>query len=808
MLIVDFTVWCIMGALVWFRFTPNMASLETNKVIIPKTFSQVKGLSYRDVLVVCKNFNINYHKIGRDALDILVCEQLGISTTGSRPKLSSCLSEVKPKVECHCLDKEELSEFQSITPSLVNSLTNWTKDAKLLPDIDIGQVKKYLVSTENNEFSKDSLKTYKLTRSYQHLHAKHIHSVKLYHGSPTFCVVKAQCLPSQSSDNKRVKWLYAVLDKQTGEPYGGFCVCTVGRTQVCSHIGALLFLLCEIVASGESSLPADHDYTNAQSCTDMLCQWTDPKAATVTPITFSNVSLSKTNNRIKPTATSYVPQVAQDLTPEENYNRVLKLLYDVRNANDSSTMPPIVKIVDIGKFRSEPLPTPIIQTSLPTMCFDFDIPYSYEITVNSTPLSILDFPHQSFKSEQDLSYQLEKDRFTESIIYSKHEMLMIEELTRSQSESAEWFNQRKGAITSSRVIKIINFYKNGSKNPTSILKDILQHSPLQATLSKKVPSLSWGVKNEDRALHAFLKDYMKTHHAVQVSRTGLFVHPTYPYIRASPDAIISCECHGRSLVEVKCPYVHRNSYIPNVISEGKLEYISEDGTLKIGHSRGYFEQIIVQEAVTSINNAVMVIWSKKGYTAIDVPFARDYWQTTILPSAVQFFKEQIIPAILIPTRISGEKYTVPSTISVDVCCNPVDVRCQQSQPVLKVDENVESINHVKKTLIEIDSDNDGDDHESIDDASADDDGDNDDDDDEWLLGCKDYCKDDKAPKYSRVRGKLIACDANIVCLPNSWFHLYCEGHRRVPKSTNQSYACNKCRKEMPNKENMSSGFYT
>ena len=45
-----------------------------------------------------------------------------------------------------------------------------------------------------------------------------------------FCLVsaKASCTPFQSGDEAKIKHLHAILHKQSGEPYGGFCTCIVG----------------------------------------------------------------------------------------------------------------------------------------------------------------------------------------------------------------------------------------------------------------------------------------------------------------------------------------------------------------------------------------------------------------------------------------------------------------------------------------------------------------------------------------------------------------------------------------------------
>jgi hypothetical protein len=42
-------------------------------------------------------------------------------------------------------------------------------------------------------------------------------------------------------------------------------------SQTCSHVGAVLFCLSDLIACGLTDRPED------PSCTDVLCKWTDPK---------------------------------------------------------------------------------------------------------------------------------------------------------------------------------------------------------------------------------------------------------------------------------------------------------------------------------------------------------------------------------------------------------------------------------------------------------------------------------------------------------------------------------------------------
>ena len=43
-----------------------------------------------------------------------------------------------------------------------------------------------------------------------------------------------------------------------------------------------------------------------------------------------------------------------------------------------------------------------------------------------------------------------------------------------------------------------------------------------------------------------------------ISKSGLVIHESYPFMSASPDGTINCECYGHGVLEIKCPYSERN----------------------------------------------------------------------------------------------------------------------------------------------------------------------------------------------------------------------------------------------------------
>ena len=67
-----------------------------------------------------------------------------------------------------------------------------------------------------------------------------------------------------------------------------------------------------------------------------------------------------------------------------------------------------------------------------------------------------------------------------------------------------------------------------------------------------------GIENECAAREQF-KVVMKAQHSnFSISVSGLVINTQYPHLGACPDAVTMCECCGKGVVELKCPYSARD----------------------------------------------------------------------------------------------------------------------------------------------------------------------------------------------------------------------------------------------------------
>ncbi|KAI8509488.1 hypothetical protein Bbelb_133360 [Branchiostoma belcheri] len=170
---------------------------------------------------VCRQKNIVDLDHGKAALQVLVCEVLGISTTGKGVR-----EKAEPRRKQHGFEPDVLQELGKMTFAWASRLTGFTKQLYKCPEIDDAKAKGYLLDTSC--ITPEMARKYKLTRPYQLKHM--IHSIKFNELplSVHLCVIKGRCNPSQSTNEDDVKSLFCVLEKERGTPVGGFCSCTAG----------------------------------------------------------------------------------------------------------------------------------------------------------------------------------------------------------------------------------------------------------------------------------------------------------------------------------------------------------------------------------------------------------------------------------------------------------------------------------------------------------------------------------------------------------------------------------------------------
>eukprot|EP00795_Rhopilema_esculentum_P005654 gene5654-10886_t len=127
---------------------------------------------------------------------------------------------------------------------------------------------------------------------------------------------------------------------------------------------------------------------------------------------------------------------------------------------------------------------------------------------------------------------------------------IVEQSTKLQSDSIFWKKVRLGRITAS--VAPGGFTLQEEEPAQSLILKICRLSP-----PLNVPVVSWRREHEAEAIRYYEGHLQNSHVNLKLEKSGLMLDDLHHFLGASADAIASCECHGKFLVEIICPFKHR-----------------------------------------------------------------------------------------------------------------------------------------------------------------------------------------------------------------------------------------------------------
>ena len=165
--------------------------------------------------------------------------------------------------------------------------------------------------------------------------------------------------------------------------------------------------------------------------------------------------------------------------------------------------------------------------------------------------------------------------------------------------------------------------------------------------------MSWGLDNEELAREVYFASVRLEHQEFSIEKCGLRVSVEYPFLGASPDGMVSCECCGIGCLEVKNSFKHRDATLEEALQDPDFCLLREEG-LKLKTQHAYYSQVQCQLLVTqseycdfvmwlgSCEHAVVRIFSDLHFQRQCVLKARKFFQAVILPEMVaQYFTRQV-----------------------------------------------------------------------------------------------------------------------------------------------------------------------
>ena len=113
----------------------------------------------------------------------------------------------------------------------------------------------------------------------------------------------------------------------------------------------------------------------------------------------------------------------------------------------------------------------------------------------------------------------------------------------------------------------------------------------------------WGCQHEQKARNFYFKICNSQHESFSVKDSGLVINSEWPFIEESPDGIINCSCHGKGVLEIKCPFCNQESTIQSTAMDKRFCLKQSGEKLCLDEKHAYYYQIQTQLFVRNVEYA-------------------------------------------------------------------------------------------------------------------------------------------------------------------------------------------------------------
>lgn len=219
----------------------------------------------------------------------------------------------------------------------------------------------------------------------------------------------------------------------------------------------------------------------------------------------------------------------------------------------------------------------------------------------------------------------EKQFLMDEVRLAQNTIRKVSTLTSGQRDNPAWHLARKGRLTASNFGVVFN----AKRITPSLMKRLLGDKDLSG-----VRAIAWGVDNEDMALKTFTKAT-----GIVPTPIGLWLHKS-GVIGASLDGLVGTD----AVLEVKCPYTHRNGTITDAVKSSQFCLEMKDGNFALKTTHPYWHQIQGQMFLTQRLYCFFTVSTPKQTVVLKI--ARDAsWQPNI-DILTDFYFHKLFPKII------------------------------------------------------------------------------------------------------------------------------------------------------------------
>ena len=159
--------------------------------------------------------------------------------------------------------------------------------------------------------------------------------------------------------------------------------------------------------------------------------------------------------------------------------------------------------------------------------------------------------------------------------------------------------------------------------------------------------IQWGCTHEKSAPDAYFRISKDCHANLKIECCGSVVHPCYPHLGASPDGIVTCDCCGKGVLEIKCPYSCRGKAFSEAADQDKDFCLRKhaDGHLQLIKSHVYYYQVQAQLKLCEAVYCDFVMWSMDELLVLQI-FPDTEFINGAIEEVTSFFKYGVLPELL------------------------------------------------------------------------------------------------------------------------------------------------------------------
>ena len=428
--------------------------------------------------------------------------------------------------------------------------------------------------------------------------------------------VKAKCIPEMRND--RVYFVQMTLSMDSFDVMNAQCGCPAGRGPhgSCKHIAALSYALADFCRLG--MVP------EFLTCTDKLQQWNRPRGRHVDPIPVEQLGTRR-----------------RDLMPTKERALGSQMIFDprplcLRGANPVALETLRCDLLSLGQ------PSGLLSVIVPcTEKIDHD--HCYCSNDQQGKVCNTDVPSDSISQYINVDgNSCSESEVLNSISLTVQQRFELEEQTRSQASSTEWFEARRHRITGSKCGRILT----QKEKTTALLQFCIYPKPMKV-LPKPV---AWGRNNEEKARQCYVK-YMNSHghSGLETRKCGFVVHREKGWLGASPDAWVTdpSVTSQNGIAEFKCPFTKAGVHPEEACADKDFYCSVVEGKVQLKRGHSYYHQVQLQLFVaddlcewcdfcvfTNCGVVVERIYPDTSWQQTNIPRLQCYWYEHILPELV------------------------------------------------------------------------------------------------------------------------------------------------------------------------------